>query len=124
MPPCITDAGATGTTNTSVFAPWNHTHCSKVRRSSVSTAADGTVTVAFTPNFTNPPVCNVTAQTTAGVTDIINAQVDGTPTVSSAKFRVNRSVPTVSVLNLVSVTVPVLQTTPGVQTVNFSCIEP
>lgn len=43
-PPCVADTGATGTTPTMTYAPWNHTHCSKTRRITATTATDGSYT--------------------------------------------------------------------------------
>lgn len=59
----------------------------------ITTAVDGTVTwtypVAY-PSGQVPIVVGV-AQATFGATDVINVQLDGTPTNTAAKFRVTRT---------------------------------
>jgi hypothetical protein len=123
MPPCISDAGAPGTAGTMVFAPWNHTHCSKARRLIATSAADGSYTYDYSAApFTNPPVCSAVAEVAAGITDIINVQIVGTPTISSAKFLVNRTQKSVaSLLNLTVLSVPAQ---PGATRLHMICLEP
>ena len=122
IPPCIADNGSAGTAGTMLYAPFNHTHCSKVRRSIVTSAADGTYTWNFSPAFNNPPVCAATAEVTTGVTDVINVQIVGTPTTTSANFLVNRTNRTaVALLGLTILSVP---STPGATRIHLACIEP
>jgi hypothetical protein len=120
-PPAVTDSGSAGT-QTTVYALANHTHASKARRSIVTTATDGSYTWNFSPAFSNPPVCTATAETAAGVTDVINAQIVGSPTTTSASFLVNRTQKSVAaVLSLTILSVPA---SVGAQKLHLICIEP
>ncbi|MET0373994.1 MAG: hypothetical protein ABW128_07015 [Rhizorhabdus sp.] len=123
MPPCISDVSAAGTAGTMQFAPFNHTHCSKARKSILTSAADGTVTFNYSATpFTNPPVCAAVAEVAAGVTDVINVQIVGTPTINSASFLVNRTQR--SVVSLIGLTVLSIPAQPGVTKVHAICLEP
>jgi len=123
MPPCISDVSAAGTAGTMQFAPFNHTHCSKARKSVLTSAADGTVTFNYSATpFTNPPVCAAVAEVAAGVTDVINVQIIGTPTINSASFLVNRTQR--SVVSLIGLTVLSVPAQPGVTKVHAICLEP
>lgn len=120
VPPSVSDTGSVGTTTLS-YALANHTHASKARKGRVTTAADGTVTVTLAPAFSGVPVCAVVAEATAGETNIVNAQIDGQPTTSQLKVRVNRSA--AQLVGLLSLTINVVQ--PSVATVvDYICIEP
>lgn len=123
MPPCITDAGSAGTSGTMLYAPFNHTHCSKARRIIADTAADGTYTYnyAATP-FTNPPVCTATARVPVGTSDVVNAQIVGVPSTTSMSVIVNRA--NRSVASLLGLTVLSILPSPGVTRVDIICLEP
>jgi hypothetical protein len=122
IPPCIADNGSAGTAGTMLFAPFNHTHCSKVRRTIVTSAADGSYTWTFSPVFNNPPVCAATAEVAAGVTDVVNVQIVGTPTTTTAQFLVNRT--NRSVVALIGLTILSVPTSPGATRIHLACIEP
>lgn len=120
-PPGVSDGGATGTM-TGVYALANHTHASKARRAIFTSAADGTATWTYPTPFTNPPVCEAVAEVVAGVTDVVNVQIVGTPTVNSVTFLVNRTQR--SVVALIGLTILSVPTTPGATKVHAICIEP
>lgn len=123
MPPCIADTGAPGTAGTLLFAPYNHTHCSKARKVIATTASDGTYTFNYAANpFTNPPVCSAVAEVTAGTTDVINVQIVGSPTTTSASFLVNRT--NRSVVSLIGLTVLSVPASPGATKIHIICLEP
>lgn len=119
-PPGVADTSATGDM-TLYYALANHTHASKARKGRATTASDGTLTVSLTPSFGSTPICAVVAEATAGETNIVNAQVDGQPTTSQLKVRVNRSA--AQLVGLLGLTINVVQ--PSVATaVDYICIEP
>jgi len=75
----------------------------------VQTAADGTLTwvypLAYPAGYI--PRISAIAEAPAGSTDVINAQMDGQPTNTQAKFRVTRTQQTVvSLLGLTILAVP------------------
>lgn len=121
IPPCTADAGLIGTQIT-VFALANHTHCSKARRVRQTTGTDGLYVWNFSPAFSGAPICAATAETAPGVTDVINAQIQGTPTTSQATIRVNRTA--VSVVALIGLSVLSVPASPGAQVFHAICIEP
>lgn len=121
MPPCIGDIGSAGTAGTLQFAPYNHTHCSKVRRGRVLSSAAGTLAVSFSPAFAGTPICTVTAETTLGDTNVVNAQIDGPVTNTTMNARITRTAVTaVSLLGLNILAVPTSTAT----YVHWICIEP
>lgn len=122
VPPCISDSGTAGSAGTMQFAPFNHTHCSKARRAIFNSATDGTYTWTFPSAFTNSPVCTGVAEVAAGVTDVINVQIIGTPTTTTATFLVNRTQR--SVASLLGLTVLSVPASPGATKVHAICIEP
>jgi len=91
MPPGVSDAGALGN-NTNQFALADHTHASKARKMIAA------ITNATTYTWTYPtafgagvvPICNGIAQTAAGVTDLINVQIQGVPTNTQCTFVITR----------------------------------
>lgn len=121
MPPAVSDGGATGT-QTTVFALANHTHASKARRAIFTSAADGSYTWTFPSAFSAAPVCVAVAEVASGVTDVINVQIIGTPTTTSATFLVNRA--NRSVASLLGLTVLSIPSQPGATKVHAICIEP
>lgn len=120
-PPGVTDTGATGT-QTSVYALANHTHASKARKGRVLVPVAGFSDVTFTNPFAaSPPVCAVTAETTAGDTNVVNAQIDGTPTMTGMRVRITRTAITaVSLLGLNILSVPSQVATWA----HYVCLEP
>jgi hypothetical protein len=92
MPPGVSDAGALGS-NQSQFALADHTHASKGRKGQASIQSNvATYTwvypVAFGAGVV--PICNGIAQTAAGITDLVNVQIEGAPTNTQCVFRVAR----------------------------------
>lgn len=79
------------------------------QRIRATTAADGTFTWTFPTPFasgTQPKIALV-AEAPAGSTDVINAQVDGTPTNTQVKVRVTRTQQSVvALLGLTILSVP------------------
>lgn len=118
-PPAISDTGAVGV-NPNAYARADHTHPSKLRRARMQCAADGSLTWTFDPPF-DPgvvPRINAIAETGVGVTDVVNVQVEGTPTNTTAQLRVNRTQRSVAaVLGLTVLSVPA---SVGVQWVHAS----
>lgn len=123
-PPAVTDQNV-GTLGTAPrYALENHTHASKARKARIQTAADGTVTWTFSPAF-DPgvvPRCQAVAETTQGATDVINAQIDGTPTNTGVLLRVTRTQR--SVVALIGLTVLSIPASPGATWVHAFCTEP
>jgi hypothetical protein len=123
MPPCISDSGSAGTPGTLTFAPFNHTHCSKARRIIATSATNGSYTYDYSAApFNNPPVCSAVAEVAAGVTDVVNVQVIGTPTTTAASFLVNRA--NRSVASLLGLTVLSVPASPGATRLHIICLEP
>lgn len=91
QPPGVTDSGALG--NVERYAMENHTHASKARKGIAAIASN---VVTYTWVYPVPfgmgivPVCNGIAQTAAGVTDLVNVQVEGDPTNTQCVFRITR----------------------------------
>lgn len=119
MPPPVADAGAVGA-DTVKYALADHTHASKLRRTRIQTAADGSVTWTFDPPFDVGvvPRINAIAETGVGVTDVINVQVEGTPTNTSCLLRVTRTQR--SVVSLIGLTILSLPANPGATWVHAS----
>jgi len=122
-PPSVSDTGTVGT-QTMVYALANHTHASKIRKIRAQTAADGTYTFTYPTAFAAgvTPICEATAETVSGVTDVINAQINGTPTNTAAQIIVTRTQR--SVVSLIGLTVLSIPTQPGVTWVHIACLEP
>lgn len=91
MPPAVADASVLGVGVR--YAHEDHTHASKVRRWAVPLLSN---VVTYTWVYPTPfgagivPICSGIAQTAAGVTDLVNIQIEGTPTNSQCVFRVTR----------------------------------
>lgn len=122
-PPSVADASAKGTGD-GVYALSNHTHASKARKARMTSAADGSVVWTFSPPFTNgvTPIISAIAETGVGVTDVINVQIEGTPTSTSANLRVTRtSRSTVALLGLTILSLPF---SPGATVVHAIALEP
>lgn len=121
-PPAVADGSSTGT-QTMVYALANHTHASKARRIIATSAADGSYTFNYSAMpFTSAPVCSAVAEVASGVTDVVNVQIVGTPTTTSAAFLVNRTQRSVAaVLGLTILSVPAW---PGATKIHAICIEP
>ncbi len=124
-PPGVADSGSIGTM-TSMYALANHTHASKARKIVATTAADGSLTWTYSTPFAagTVPVCAAVAEVAAGVTDVVNVQIVGSPTATSATFLANRSQRTTTILNLVSVTLLQILPTPGATKIHAICLEP
>lgn len=122
-PPSVADASAKGTDDM-VYALSNHTHASKARKARITSAADGSLTWTFNPPFTNgvTPIISAIAETVSGVTDVINVQVEGTPTATSASLRVTRT--NRSTVALIGLTILSLPSSPGATVVHAIALEP
>jgi len=91
MPPGVADNGTVGTVQR--YALENHTHAAKVRKATSAIQSNvGTYTWVYPTAFGAgvAPLCNGIAQTAAGVTDLVNIQIEGTPTNTQCVFRVTR----------------------------------
>lgn len=122
-PPGVADASAMGTM-TQQYALANHTHASKARKIIATTAADGTYTWDYEAPFDAgiTPIVVGVAVTAVGVTDVINLQVEGTPTNTQAKIRVNRTQRSaVALLGLTILSVP---SSPGATVVHLIALAP
>lgn len=120
MPPGVTDSGSPGTLTT-IYALANHTHASKARKGRVLTPAAGFLDVTFSTPFTTTPVCAVTAETTSGDTNVVNAQIDGAPTATGMRVRITRTAVTaVALLGLSVLSVPTQVAT----YTHYICLEP
>ena len=122
-PPAVADSSAKGTALLE-YALGNHTHASKSRKVRITTGADGLYTWTFSPAFEEGviPIVLAVAETASGVTDVINAQIEGAPSATTAKLRVtrtNRS--TVALLGLTILSVP---TSPGATVVHAIAVAP
>lgn len=120
MPPGVADSGAVGTD--SRYALANHTHASKARKGRVLVPVAGFFDVTFgTPFTTGAPICAVTAETTAGDTNVVNAQIDGATTMTGMRIRVTRTAVTAASLlglNILSVPTQIATYT------HYVCLEP
>lgn len=124
-PPGVADAGALGTM-AGFYALANHTHASKARKGRIlvpvvgsATYADVTFSSAFTVGAT--PLCAVTAETTVGDANVVNAQIDGVPTATGMRIRVTRTAITAAaVLGVNVLSVPTQVATYA----HFICLEP
>lgn len=78
-----------------------------VQAASLTTDSSGSVTWTFDTAFPTVPVVVPVAQATLGSTDVINVQLDGAPTTTSAKFKVTRTQQAVvALLGLTILSVP------------------
>lgn len=118
-PPAISDTGAVGS-NPMAYARADHTHPSKLRRARMQSAIDGSLLWTFDPPFDAGvvPRVNAIAETGVGVTDVVNVQVEGTPTNTSCTLRVTRTQR--SVVNLIGLTILSIPTSVGVTWVHAS----
>lgn len=118
--PVDNNSGAVGTAGQ--YAPSNHTHPSKARKGRVLVPVGGFVDVAFATAFTTgAPLCVVVAETTAGDTNVVNAQIDGATTMSGFRIRITRTAVTnASLLGLSILSVPTQVATYA----HYVCLEP
>jgi len=102
------------------YARADHVHASKTRRSRLQTASDGTLTWTYPTAFDVGvvPQIQAIAETAVGVTDVINVQIEGTPTNVSCKIRVTRTQQ--SVVALLGLTILSIPSSVGVQWVHLS----
>lgn len=122
-PPAVADQSNKGSGDM-VYALANHTHASKARKIRAQSDASGVLTWVFDPPFANgtTPRVVAVAETATGVTDVVNVQVEGTPTNTSCVLRVNRTQRTVaSLLGLTILSVP---SSVGVTWVHAVALEP
>lgn len=73
------------------YAPFNHTHPSKVRKGK-ATVNTATYTWVYPTPFGSgaTPIVNAIAQVASGNTDLFNVQVIGVPGATSCQFQINR----------------------------------
>lgn len=121
-PPGVSDTGAVGSTLR--YSMENHTHASKARKDRLQCAADGSLTWTFSTPFANGVIPRViaVAETTVGVTDVVNVQVEGTPTNTGAVLRVTRT--NRSVVALIGLTILSIPASVGVTWVHLVALEP
>lgn len=90
-PPGVADASSAGVA--APYARGDHTHASKARKAIATIQSNvATFTWVYPPAFGAGvvPICNAIAQTPGGNTDLINVQIDGTPTNTQCVFRITR----------------------------------
>jgi hypothetical protein len=121
MPPSVADTSAVGTTTTQ-YALANHTHASKARKGRVLVPASGIFDVVFnTPFTTGAPLCTLVAETAAGDTNVVNAQIDGVTMMTGFRLRITRTqITTASLLGLNVLSVPIQVATYA----HYICVEP
>lgn len=119
-PPSVADASALGNTTTT-YALSNHTHASKARKGRVLVPISGVFDVTFSVSFTGTPLCVLTAETTAGDTNVVNAQIDGVTTSTGFRIRITRTQQ--SVVALLGLTILSVPTQIATWT-HYICIEP
>lgn len=91
-PAAISEVGAVGI-DANTYARGDHTHPSKLRKARMQSAVDGSLTWVFDVPFDVGvvPRINAIAETADGVTDVVNVQIEGTPTNTQCKLRVTRT---------------------------------
>lgn len=104
----------------SPYARADHVHASKTRRSRLQTASNGTLTWTYPTAFDVGVVPQILAivETADGVVDVLNVQIEGTPTNTQCKIRVNRTQQ--SVVALLGLTILSIPSSVGVQWVHLS----
>lgn len=93
----------------SPYARADHVHPSTLRKARLQTATNGTLTWTFDVPFPagTVPRINAIAETAVGNTDVVNVQVEGTPTATQAVLRVTRTNQTVvALLGLTILSIP------------------
>lgn len=123
IPPAITVAGAVGAAM-AFYSPGDHTHPSDTRRERVQTATDGTATWTYSAPFPAGvvPRIDAVAEAVFGSTDVINVQVDGTPTNVSCNLRVTRT--NRSLVALIGLTILSVPASPGATWIHAKATAP
>lgn len=105
---------------TQPYARADHVHPSRTRRGRVPTAADGTLTWVYPIPFDTGIIPQIQAivETAVGVADVLNVQIEGTPTNVSAKLRVTRT--NQSVVALIGLTILSIPSSVGVQMLHLT----
>lgn len=87
--PGVADASVVGVA--SPYARMDHTHASKARKT-ISAVSASTYTWTYPTAFGAGvvPICNAIAQVASGTTDLVNVQVQGTPTNTQCTFQITR----------------------------------
>lgn len=122
-PPSVNDASAVGIA--SPYARADHTHASKVRKWATPLQSN---VVTYTWVYPTPfgagivPICSGIAQTAVGVTDLVNIQIEGTPTNTQCVFRVTRYAQ--SFLSLLGLNVLTFNSAPIPITIHMVALEP
>lgn len=121
MPPAISEAGTKGTVQR--YALENHTHASTLRKARLQSGSDGLLTWVFDTPFPAGVIPRVTAiaETANATTDVVNVQVEGTPTNTQVVLRVTRT--TRSTVSLIGLTILSLPSSPGVTWVHCSAAQ-
>lgn len=122
-PPSVADSSAVGT-QSAVYALANHTHASKARKVRAQSDTAGALVWTFDPPFAAGVVPRVVAvaETAMGVTDVVNVQVEGTPTNTTCNLRVNRTQRTVA--SLLGLTILSIPSSVGIMWVHAVALEP
>lgn len=102
------------------YARADHVHPSKTRRQRIPTASDGTLVWTYPVPFETGVVPQIQGivETAVGVTDVLNVQIEGTPTNVSAKLRVTRT--NQSVVALIGLTILSIPSSVGVQMLHLT----
>lgn len=90
-PTAVVDANSGTAGAAGKYAPFNHTHPSKVRKAKTTVNATSftwTYPTAFDAGVT--PIVNAIAQVASGNTDLYNVQVMGAPSNTQCVFQINR----------------------------------
>lgn len=122
-PPGVADSGSKG--SVARYALEDHTHASKARKTIAAVQSNvGTYTWTYPTAFPNGtvPVCNGIAQTAAASTDLINVQVEGTPTNTQCVFRITRY--SQSFLSLLGINILGVNTAPTGISLHMYALEP
>lgn len=121
-PPSVADSSSVGTNPEYALA--NHTHASKARKIRAQSDASGVLVWTFDTPFTQgvTPIVVAVAETALGVTDVVNVQVEGVPTNTSVRLRVNRTQR--SVVSLIGLTVLSIPASVGATMVHAVALEP
>lgn len=121
-PPGATDIGAVGS-QSERYARADHVHPSKARRARMQCAADGSLVWVYSTPFEAGvvPRIQAIAETGVGVTDVVNVQVEGTPTNTQCLLRVTRTQR--SVVSLIGLTILSIPASVGATWVHMSAFE-
>ena len=120
-PAGVADTSSVGT-DPSKYSIEGHVHAAKARKGRQAVSA-ATYTWTYPTAFASGviPICNGIAECAVGTADLINVQLDGTPTNTSCKFKITRY--TQGVVGLVS-GVLAINATPLAIVLHMTAFEP